>query len=331
MHMRRAVSVLLFLLTFVVVRGQTIAAPDPQPGTIIGTVEDTTGAIIPGATITLIENAATIQTTSADASASFGLTNVPSAVPLTVMVQAPGFGSWTSPTITLTPGQYLQLTDIQLHVADVQTSVTAIMPEQLALEQVHAEEQQRILGIIPNYFVVYDKNPQPMSTRLKYELAFKAGTDVATIAGSFFLGAINQAGNTPAYGQGWDAYGKRVGASYATGFADVMIGGAILPSLLHQDPRYYYQGTGTNHSRALHAALSPFLCKGDNGKTQFNWSSIGGDLGAGALTEIYYPAANRGPGLVFTSALITTGGRVASAMAQEFLLHRVTKHAKSHN
>ena len=32
-----------------------------------------------------------------------------------------------------------------------------------------------------------------------------------------------------------------------------MIGGAILPSLLHQDPRYFYQGSGTKKSRALHA------------------------------------------------------------------------------
>lgn len=80
---------------------------------------------------------------------------------------------------------------------------------------------------------------------MKFELALKVSTDpVTTAAGVALVSASRQAANTPNYGQGWGAYGERFGATAADGFSDIMIGGAILPSLLHQDPRYFYQGTG---------------------------------------------------------------------------------------
>lgn len=126
-------------------------------------------------------------------------------------------------------------------------------------------------------------------------------------------------------------YGQRLGANYTTGFTDIMIGGAILPSVLHQDPRYFYQGTGTTKSRVLHALSSPFICRGDNGKLEPNYSSIGGDLAAGAISNVYYPPSDRGPGLVFGSALITTGGRMANAVVQEFVLRDLTRGTRNRN
>jgi len=140
---------------------------------------------------------------------------------------------------------------------------------------------------------------------------------------------MNQAGNTPDYRQGWKGYGERFGAAYADGFSDIMLGGAILPSLLHQDPRYYYQGTGTDKSRALHALSSPFVCRGDNGRRQFNYSSIGGDLGSAALSNLYYPPSNRSTGLVFENLALTTGERMLSSLVQEFVLHRLTPKTKN--
>ncbi len=110
-----------------------------------------------------------------------------------------------------------------------------------------------------------------------------------------------------------------------------MIGGAILPSLLHQDPRYYYQGKGTDKSRALHALASPFVCKGDNGRLQPNYSSIGGDLGSSALSNIYYPKSNRGAGLVFQNLFLSTGERMMSSLVQEFLLPKLTPKRKTKN
>src|SRR5262249_38128322 len=106
------------------------------------------------------------------------------------------------------------------------------------------------------------------------------------------------------------------------------IGGAILPSLLHQDPRYFYQGTGSTGSRVRHALLSPFICKGDNGRWQPNYSSVGGDLASTALSNTYYPQSNRGPGLVFGNFAIGTAERMVSDLAQEFLLRRLTPSAK---
>ena len=108
----------------------------------------------------------------------------------------------------------------------------------------------------------------------------------------------------------------------------LMIGGAILPSLLHQDPRYFYQGTGTKKSRALHAISSTVICRGDDGSRQPNYSTIGGDLASAAISNAYYPASNRGVGLFLGNFLIATGQRAAANLAQEFILNRVTHKAK---
>ena len=74
----------------------------------------------------------------------------------------------------------------------------------------------------------------------------------------------------------------------------------------------------------LHALSSPFICKGDNGKWQFNYSSIGGDLASGAISNLYYPESNRGANLVVNTALTAAGGRMLNALAQEFLLKKFT-------
>ena len=106
-----------------------------------------------------------------------------------------------------------------------------------------------------------------------------------------------------------------------------MIGGAILPSLLHQDPRYFYQGTGTTKSRIFHAISNPFVCRGDNGDMQPNYSSLGGDLISSAISNAYYPRSNRGAGLVFGNFAIGTAERVVSSLAQEFLFRKLTPKA----
>jgi hypothetical protein len=307
---------------------QMISAPSPQTGTITGTVEDLNAGLVPGATVTLEATTPDGHHATTDGAGVFCLSDVPSAIAVHLVVHADGFQDFTSAPITLAPGQMLEFNEIKLSLNAVETTVNAIMPEQLAMEQIKAEEKQRIFGIIPNFYVVYEKNPMPLTARLKFELAIKAGTDPATIGSAAFLAGIYQAADTPAYQQGLKGYGQRFGATYANGFSDILIGGAILPSLLHQDPRYFYQGTGSTKSRVLHAVSAPFIARGDNGRPQFNYSSIGGDLASGALSNLYYPASNRGTSLVFTGALITTGGRIANALAQEFLFHRLTNKSK---
>lgn len=328
MLVRTCFSVFFLCLSSTWMIGQEVTVPKPQPASIVGTVHDTNGGIIPGAALSVDgPTQAEHQTAVTDGEGEFELRELHPGVAYRISITANGFAEWTSAAVVLTPGQQLTLNDVNLKISMVETSVTAVFADQLALEQVKVEEKQRVLGFVPNFYVVYDQNAISLTSKLKFRLALKAATDVVTIGASAFIAGINQAADTPDYVQGAKGYGQRFGAAYATSTSDILIGGAILPSLLHQDPRYFYQGTGTNRSRTMHAISAPFVAKGDNGKWQFNYSSIGGDLASAALTNTYYPSSNRGPGLVFSSAAITTAGRIANALAQEFVLRRFTNHS----
>jgi hypothetical protein len=317
--------------------GAPLAAQDtnalnPATGHITGTVTDVNGDTLAGASVVL--QGPGLKDPGKFLSDDNGFFEFKQLDPGTyrVTITAPDFADWTSPDIVLNPGQYLILTDTKLQIAQVTTSVSVVYtPEEVALEQVKIEETQRVFGVIPNFYVVYDANPAPLTTKLKFHLALKTSTDAFTVLGVGTLAAINQAGGTPGYVQGWKGYGERFGAAAADGFSDIMIGGAILPSLLRQDPRYFYQGTGTNKSRALHALSSPLVCRGNNGRLQPNYSSIGGDLGSSALSNLYYPASDRGAGLVFQNFFISTGERMLSALVQEFVLSRITLKQKVKN
>jgi hypothetical protein len=67
----------------------------------------------------------------------------------------------------------------------------------------------------------------------------------------------------------------------------------LLPSLLKQDPRYFYKGTGSTRSRLLYALTSPVICKGGNGHWQANYSNILGNFAAGGIANLYYPSSDR--------------------------------------
>jgi hypothetical protein len=302
-------------------------APRPQPGIIVGTAVDVNNDPIPGASVTLESPVLRDpREVVANENGFFEFKDLESGSPYRVTINAEGFASWASDNVVLKPGQYLILTVSKLHIATALTQVNVgYSPVEVAAEQLKVEEQQRIFGFIPNFLVQYDANAAPLTAKMKFQLAAKVAFDPVTLAGVAVFAAADQAGNTPNYRQGMIGYAERYGATYANGFTDIMIGGAILPSLLHQDPRYFYQGTGTNKSRALHALTSPFVCKGDNGQWQPNYSTVGGDLGAAALSNAYYPASNRGVGLFLSQFFIDTGQRAAANVAQEFLLRRLTK------
>jgi hypothetical protein len=309
------------------------STPKAQPGTIVGTVTDINGDTVPQASIVL-EGAANTQTVVSNGNGFFELRDLEPGTAYTLSVRAEGFARWASSSITLQPGQYFILTGIQLHIEQaletVNVTSTPASSEEIAREQVKAEEQQRVFGFIPNFLVVYDANAAPLTPKLKFQLASKVVFDPVTIVGVAAYAGINQAGDRPNYQQGFKGYSERFGAFYADGFTDIMIGGAVLPSLLHQDPRYFYQGTGTTNSRLRHALLSSFIAKGDNGRWQPNYSTVGGDLASAALTNAYYPRSNRGPGLFVSNFLIDTGQRAVANVAQEFVLRRLTPKAKDH-
>jgi len=324
---------LLICLTMVLPAiAQDIAAPEPQLGGIGGTVLDAYGDLLPGALVTLecaspCEN----QTATANDTAAFDFRNLKFGVNYQVRLSVDGFENWTSPAIVLTPDHPVFLVpEIKLQIDVPATSVTVhASTDEIAAEQVHLAEQQRVFGFIPNFYVVYDpKNAVPLTAKLKFQLAMRVSVDPVTWTGVAFMAGVRQTAHTPNYVLGAKGYGQRFGSEVAEGFSDILIGGAILPSVLHQDPRYFYQGTGTTRSRLGHALASPFVCKGDNGRWQPNYSSLGGDLASSALMNTYYPQSNRGAGMVFGQFSISTAERELSAIVQEFVLRKLTPGAQ---
>lgn len=314
--------------------GKTLSAPsvtenakDETTGTIFGTVMDFYGNEVPDAVV-MLDTIGKSQSRKviADENGSFLINGLDPESSYRVRIHAQGYVDWSSDEIHVAPGQSIVLAKTGMKLAGDAVSVTVQGDsEQIATEQVELEVHQRVLGFIPNFYVVYDaEHAVPMTTKLKYKLALKVATDPVTAAGVGLLASVDQASNTPDYVQGMHGYGQRLGAVAADGFSDIMIGGAILPSLLHQDPRYFYQGTGTNSSRFRHAIFAPFVCRGDNGKREINFSSMGGDLLSSSLSNAYYPQSNRGYGLVFGNFAIGTAERLVSTLAQEFVLSRFT-------
>jgi hypothetical protein len=298
-----------------------------QSGQIMGTVMDVNGDAVTDAAVVLggpeTAGRRTVATTD---NGFFKFDDVKPRVPYQIVISAEGFADWTSPAITIDPGEIKMLGAVQLALATQQTTVQVTdNSAEIATEQVKFEEMQRVLGIIPNFYVSYEgDNAAPLTTKMKFKLALKVSHDPVTVAGVGFMAGIKQTANTADYGQGAKGYAERFGATAADGLTDIMIGGAILPSLLHQDPRYFYLGTGTTRSRLRHAILSPFTCKGDDGRRQPNYSSMGGDLASAALSNLDYPQPNRGAGTVFSTFAIGTAERIASTVAQEFLLGKFT-------
>jgi hypothetical protein len=303
---------------------QDVNSPKPEKGSITSTVIDPNNDIVSGAMVVLVGPMTDPRTMVSDDNGFFAFNDLDPGT-YAVSISAKGFANWTSPAIIVQPGQYIILTGSKLKITDKLTTVSVVYsPIEVATEQVKIAEQQRVFGIFPNFYTVYDHDAAPLTTKLKFQLALKRSTDPVTIAGVFILAGINQAGDVPNYPQGVKGYGQRVGAVAADGVSNIMIGGAILPSLLHQDPRYFYQGTGTKKSRLFHALSSPFSCKGDNGRWQPNYSGMGGDLASAALSNAYYPASNRGARMVFGNFLLSTGERMLNGVIQEFILRRLT-------
>jgi hypothetical protein len=310
--------------------GSVVAAPDPQPGHISGTVTDDNGDIVPGATVVLEGSAQNGQRALANDNGGFAFDNVSPGSPVEVSIHARGFADWESSPLVLNPGQFAFINDIKLKFVAEAISVTVTASsKELAVEQVKLAEQQRVLGFIPNFYVVYDHDAVPLTSKLKFQLATKVMLDPITFAGTAFLAGANQVSDYPDYQQGLKGYGQRFGAIYANDLTDIMVGGAILPSMLHQDPRYFYQGTGTTKSRLLHAISSPLIAHGDNGRLQPNYSSLGGYLASGAIANAYYPERNRGAGLVANTFAVDLSANVANAVLQEFVFRKFTPSARN--
>lgn len=202
--------------------------------------------------------------------------------------------------------------------------------QELAQEQLKVELGQRILGVMPNFLVTYDPHPVPLDTKQKYTLAFKTLTDPETIGWDLILAGIQQkTATSSSYGSGVGGFSRNFGSSYGTGAVDTMLGSAVFPSLFKQDPRYFYKGTGSITHRALYAMSMSFICKGDNGHWQYNYSGLLGGLAAGGIASLYAPTSDRhGVTVTFGNSAMGIGSSAMSNLFQEFLIRKFTRNAR---
>jgi Carboxypeptidase regulatory-like domain len=327
-HMLLLIALVGELVLAVSASAQSTEAAGAKTGDIRGTVTDVGDDPVSDAAVVLHGPAGERLATVTKDDGSFAFPSVTPGIIYHINVTAEGFEERSEP-ITVDPGQVKTLADIKLRILAVQRAVTVTYSsKEVAAQQLKEEEHQRVLGFIPNIYVTYEPHPEPLTTKMKFHLAYKGLTHPTFFAFEGLWAGVEQAAHMTDYRLGARGYSERFGANLASGSSEALFGNAILPSLLHQDPRYFYRGSGTKGSRAWHAIIAPFVCQGDNGKLQPNYSQWGGSLISASLSNTYYPDSQRGPGLVFTNFGTSMGLHVALGLAQEFVLGKFTSRGK---
>lgn len=304
------------------------AANPASDGLISGTVMDTSGAVVQGVKVELLAGSThRVQTVQSGSDGQFIFHRVANGN-YTIRVNGTGMTPYTSGVINFESGGALIVPPITMDVSGGVTSVTVSgNPETLSQEQVQIAVHQRIGGVIPNFYSSYDWNAPPMLAKQKYVLSIRSILDPVSFASVAAVAGAEQYRNVfPAYGSGWEGYGKRYGAAMANHVSSNLLGKAVYPSLFHEDPRYFYKGTGSIRSRALYAMSAAVIARGDDGKWKPNYANVLGNFSAGALSNLYYPAADRGLSLTLLNGVAETGADAASNLIREFVLKRFTSH-----
>jgi hypothetical protein len=205
-----------------------------------------------------------------------------------------------------------------------------LTPEQRrakAAEELKQEESQRIAGVIPNFNTVNNGEASTITPRQKFQLFFKGAFDPYQFALAGLDAGIGQAENSnPGYNQGLKGFGRRYGANYGDNFDGNFWGNAVLPSLLHQDPRYFRLGHGTILHRALYSISTSLRTRGDDGKWQPAYSNLLGNLIGGSISNLYYPDGDRGLYPTLRRSLSVTYQGTAGGLLQEFYPDVVQKY-----
>lgn len=316
--------------------GSSAATPQAAPGiqagvcTLQGTVHGSDGGIVPGASLTLQgEGAVRERTARANEDGEFVMDNVPCGQ-YVLSVAMPGFAPLALVGSMLDTGETVHR-DVVLKIAGVNASVNVVATQvEIAQAQVDLQEHQRMAGVFPNFFVSYQWSAVPLRPRQKFGLALHTAADPANVAIAAVVAGVQQASDSlPGYGQGAAGYGRRFGANLGNEITGTFLGGAILPTLFRQDPRYFYRGTGSTKSRLWYAVSRAFVTRGDNGRTQVNFSGLLGDLGTGAISNAYAASEDRqGAGLTVENGLIAIAGDCVNNTLQEFLLRKVTSRTR---
>jgi len=189
-----------------------------------------------------------------------------------------------------------------------------------AEEQIKEQEKQRVLGILPSFNVSYRSDAVSLTAKQKISLAFRSAVDPVAFVTPFLVAGYGEAADSDSgFPWGPEGYFERTGAAYLDAFDGAMIGNGILPSILHQDPRYFRLGHGSTTHRLFYAMSTSFICKHDNtGKWEPNYSNVLGNIASGALSNLYYPSNDSGVGLTIGNGFIVTAEGTAGAVFQEF-------------
>jgi len=296
--------------------------------TLLGTVLDKHGDVLQGARVTLYgPDGSAVKTLQSGSDGQFEFEGLPPNV-YKLTVSAPGMSTLTSSNIRLQPGEYHIMPRLTLSVSPVNTTVAVSgSSEQLSRQQVRIAERQRVIGVIPNFYSSYDWNAPPMLAKQKFQLGIRSIIDpVSFLSVAGIAGAEQYENIFPAYGSGIEGYGKRYAAALTNHVSSTLLGRAVYPSIFHQDPRYFYKGTGSIRSRALYAIAAAVIARGDNGRWEPNYSRILGNFSAAAISNAYYPASDRGASLVGVNGLAGIGGDAVANLIREFVLKRFTSH-----
>jgi carboxypeptidase family protein len=278
-----------------------------QAAVVSGTVVDPIGAAVTDARVALAAADGTpAQIATTGAKGEFAFPDVP-AGSYVVRVDVTGFTPFSTGAFTVGDGgRLLTVPPIVLAVEGFSTSVVVRATEAIAEEQIKAQEQQRWLGVFPSFYVSYLPNAAPMTSRQKLTLAAHETFDWTAFVGASVAAAIDQSTAAhPGFGEGASGYAKRWAASFADDRTGDLLSHYVFASVFRQEPRYFYQGTGTTKSRLIHALGSAFVARSDRGTTMPNYACVFGSIGAAALSNMYYQHSERGASLMVSNLAIS--------------------------
>jgi hypothetical protein len=309
---------------------QGSATPAAGTASVGGTVLDTNGNAMPGTHVRLetADGAISVRETDTSETGGFEFQGIAPGV-YRVRVSGNGLTNYVSQPIDAQAGQPTVAPNIVMTVAAATASVTVMDTEAASIEQEHIAVQQRVFGVFNNFYSSFDWNAPPMMPKQKYHLAVRTVFDPVSFLITGGIAAAEQYRNVfPSFGSGWEGYGKRYGAAFASHVSGEMFTRAIYPTIFHQDPRYFVLEKGSAKSRAWHAVSSTFVTRTDSGGHRFNYSEVLGDLSAGALANAYYPAEERGVHVFLINGFGDIAGDAIDNLFREFVFNKVTRRAK---
>lgn len=163
-------------------------------------------------------------------------------------------------------------------------------------QQKTGTSNDRLFWTLPDFLTVENARSIPrLTAKQKFKVVMRTSFDPVEYAYIGFLAGISQASDSePGFGQGASGYAKRYGSAFADNTIENFMTGAILPSLLHQDPRYYQLGHGSFKHRLGYAISRLFVTRSDSGRHEFNASEVlGSGTSAAISTYSYHPAEDR--------------------------------------